>query len=248
MKDEQDKKPNRNRNRRPGTQKVGGQQDKKADEQRKILTSPCRFKNSTRSATRILPPNSSKSCRATAAEEAESRGQGLVIFMRRIHVLSHFCRSLLAGDSSLLLCDDGLPALRGTALSPCSHSPALAQTVHWDPPGGQLGFNQVGQISLVFENCEPDGEPAIAPRGRIQFGRPPFAEQPDQHREFHDVADVLVRLSRAAREQNAASVAFPRSKSKPTRVRSRSRPPATRWAMPPWGIPACRSTTSLPPN
>ena len=35
---------------------------------------------------------------------------------------------------------------------------SLAQSVRWDPPGGQLGFNQVSQLSLVFENCEPDGD------------------------------------------------------------------------------------------
>ncbi len=33
---------------------------------------------------------------------------------------------------------------------------ALAQSVRWDPPSGQLGFNQVSELALVFENCEPD--------------------------------------------------------------------------------------------
>jgi tetratricopeptide (TPR) repeat protein len=33
---------------------------------------------------------------------------------------------------------------------------AFAQVVRWDPPGGQLGFNQVSELSLVFENCEPE--------------------------------------------------------------------------------------------
>ena len=37
----------------------------------------------------------------------------------------------------------------------------LAQSVRWDPPGGQLGFNQVSELSLVFENCEPAGEPQL---------------------------------------------------------------------------------------
>jgi hypothetical protein len=33
-----------------------------------------------------------------------------------------------------------------------------AQTVRWEPPGGQLGFNQRSDIALVFVDCEPDGE------------------------------------------------------------------------------------------
>lgn len=33
---------------------------------------------------------------------------------------------------------------------------AFAQVVRWEPPGGQLGFNQVSDLALVFENCEPD--------------------------------------------------------------------------------------------
>ena len=49
----------------------------------------------------------------------------------------------------------------------------FAQTVHWNPPGGQLGFNQVSQLSLVFEDCEPDGEPKLPAVDGLQFaGRP----------------------------------------------------------------------------
>jgi tetratricopeptide (TPR) repeat protein len=47
-----------------------------------------------------------------------------------------------------------------------------AQTVRWEPPGGQLGFNQVSEIALVFENCEPDGDPALPKVDGLQFGRP----------------------------------------------------------------------------
>ena len=50
--------------------------------------------------------------------------------------------------------------------------PALAQSVHWDPPGGQFGFNQVSQLSLVFEDCEPDGEPRLPVVDGLQFARP----------------------------------------------------------------------------
>jgi tetratricopeptide (TPR) repeat protein len=54
---------------------------------------------------------------------------------------------------------------------------AIAQTVRWDPPAGQLGFNQVSQISLVFENCEPDGAPDLPQVDGLVFGRPSQSSQ-----------------------------------------------------------------------
>jgi tetratricopeptide (TPR) repeat protein len=54
---------------------------------------------------------------------------------------------------------------------------ALAQSVRWDPPGGQLGFNQVSQLSLVFEECEPDGEVEPPAVDGLQFGRPSQSSQ-----------------------------------------------------------------------
>ena len=55
--------------------------------------------------------------------------------------------------------------------------PALAQSVRWDPPGGQLGFNQVSQLSLVFEDCEPDGDPVLPTVDGLQFGTPGRSSQ-----------------------------------------------------------------------
>lgn len=49
---------------------------------------------------------------------------------------------------------------------------AHAQTVRWEPPGGQLGFNQVSDLALVFTDCEPDGDPALPKVEGLQFGRP----------------------------------------------------------------------------
>ncbi|MFZ5496709.1 MAG: BatD family protein [Verrucomicrobiota bacterium] len=45
--------------------------------------------------------------------------------------------------------------------------------MRWDPPGGQLGFNQVSQVSLVFEDCEPDDEPSLPKIDGLQVGGPP---------------------------------------------------------------------------
>ncbi|HRG56044.1 MAG TPA: hypothetical protein PLG56_08400, partial [Lacunisphaera sp.] len=45
----------------------------------------------------------------------------------------------------------------------------LAQSVRWEPPGGQLGFNQVSDLALVFVDCEPDGDPALPKVDALQF-------------------------------------------------------------------------------
>ncbi|RXK53304.1 protein BatD [Oleiharenicola lentus] len=55
--------------------------------------------------------------------------------------------------------------------------PALAQSIRWDPPGGQLGFNQVSQLSLVFEDCEPDNDPKLPTVDGLQFGTPGQSSQ-----------------------------------------------------------------------
>lgn len=47
-----------------------------------------------------------------------------------------------------------------------------AQSVRWDPPAGQLGYNQVSELSLVFEDCEPDGAPQLPAIDGLQIGRP----------------------------------------------------------------------------
>jgi hypothetical protein len=36
-----------------------------------------------------------------------------------------------------------------------------AQSVHWDPPGGTLPVGQTSQLQLVFEDCSPQGTPAV---------------------------------------------------------------------------------------
>ncbi|HWA25503.1 MAG TPA: BatD family protein [Lacunisphaera sp.] len=53
----------------------------------------------------------------------------------------------------------------------------FAQSVRWDPPGGQLGTNQVSKLSLIFEDCEPDGDPRLPVVDGLQFGRPSTSSQ-----------------------------------------------------------------------
>jgi hypothetical protein len=38
---------------------------------------------------------------------------------------------------------------------------ARAQSAQWEPNGGTLAYNQVSELSLVFLDCEPTGEPAL---------------------------------------------------------------------------------------
>ena len=52
---------------------------------------------------------------------------------------------------------------------------APAQSVRWDPPGGQLGFNQVSELALVFENCVPEEGAQLPQVGNLRFGRPAVA-------------------------------------------------------------------------
>lgn len=47
-----------------------------------------------------------------------------------------------------------------------------AQSVRWEPGGGQLGYNQVSELALVFDNCEPDGSFATPDVTGLAFGRP----------------------------------------------------------------------------
>ncbi|HVT73557.1 MAG TPA: BatD family protein [Lacunisphaera sp.] len=68
-------------------------------------------------------------------------------------------------------------ALAAWILLSCLPLRARAQSVHWDPPGGQLGFNQVSELSLVFEDCEPDGEPRLPQVDGLEFGRPSQSSQ-----------------------------------------------------------------------
>jgi len=48
--------------------------------------------------------------------------------------------------------------------------PALAQRVYWEPNAGSLAYGQVSQIQLVFENCEPDGDPKIPAVDGLEMG------------------------------------------------------------------------------
>ena len=42
-----------------------------------------------------------------------------------------------------------------------SFGAAAAQRVYWEPNAGSLAYNQASPLQLVFENCEPDGDPKL---------------------------------------------------------------------------------------
>lgn len=49
---------------------------------------------------------------------------------------------------------------------------ALAQSVHWKPPSGQLDYNQQTSLALVFEDCEPIDGGKIPEVSGLKFGPP----------------------------------------------------------------------------
>ncbi|MGA2445952.1 MAG: BatD family protein [Opitutaceae bacterium] len=53
------------------------------------------------------------------------------------------------------------PLLTFALLLALASGDALAQRVYWEPGAGSLAYNQVSQLQLVFENCQPDGDPKI---------------------------------------------------------------------------------------
>lgn len=54
---------------------------------------------------------------------------------------------------------------------------AAAQSARWEPPGGSLGLNQVSEVALVFENCEPRDSFALPPVDGLVFGRASVSQQ-----------------------------------------------------------------------
>lgn len=54
---------------------------------------------------------------------------------------------------------------------------AHAQSVRWDPAGGQLGFNQVSDLALVFKDCEPSGDVNLPSVAGLEFGNPSVSQQ-----------------------------------------------------------------------
>lgn len=52
-----------------------------------------------------------------------------------------------------------------------------AQSVRWEPGAGQLGYNQVSELSLVFTDCEPDGAPRLPQVDGLTIGSQPSTSQ-----------------------------------------------------------------------
>lgn len=54
----------------------------------------------------------------------------------------------------------------------------FAQSARWEPAGGQLSFNQVSELTLIFEDCEPNGgAPDLPQIDGLFLGRPSVSQQ-----------------------------------------------------------------------
>lgn len=62
----------------------------------------------------------------------------------------------------------------------CAFAGALrlhGQTVRWEPAGGTLAVGQATELSLIFVDCEPNGEVTLPTIPNINLGRPARGEQ-----------------------------------------------------------------------
>jgi len=66
----------------------------------------------------------------------------------------------------LLLC---LPLILAVTLS--------AQSVRWEPAGGTLAMNQVSDLTLIFDQCEPKGDVTLPTVDGLDTGSPSRSEQ-----------------------------------------------------------------------
>lgn len=68
------------------------------------------------------------------------------------------------------------PPLRLLGLLLCFALPSFAQSARWEPSGGSLPRDQVSQLALVFENCEPSAPPSLPSTPMLEFGNPGRSE------------------------------------------------------------------------
>ena len=54
---------------------------------------------------------------------------------------------------------------------------ARAQTVKWNPPGGQLGYGKTNRLSLIFDGCEPADAFNLPAIDGLDISRPSRSEQ-----------------------------------------------------------------------
>ena len=52
-----------------------------------------------------------------------------------------------------------------------------AQTVRWEPGSGTLALNQVSELTLIFDQCEPKGAVSLPTVPNLDFGTPSRSEQ-----------------------------------------------------------------------
>lgn len=77
-----------------------------------------------------------------------------------------------AGASRVRSRARGASAVLVLALGLIASSPALAQSVHWNPPI-ELALGQIAKVELVFEQCAPEGDVEFPPTPAFEVLGPP---------------------------------------------------------------------------
>src|SRR5208283_4599692 len=60
-----------------------------------------------------------------------------------------------------------IPSCLILLMLPCAI--AADQRVYWEPNAGSLAYGQASPLQLVFENCEPDGDPKLPPLDGLEL-------------------------------------------------------------------------------
>lgn len=93
---------------------------------------------------------------------------------------------------------------------------AHAQSVRWEPSGGTLAFNQLSELRLVFEQCEPEGTVALPDIPGLAVSQPPNRSESTSIRvvNFNSTTTRTVVLSYRVRPTERLNVAIPAFKVK----------------------------------
>lgn len=83
----------------------------------------------------------------------------------------------------------------------------FAQSARWDPPGGRLPQNLLSELGLVFENCEPKGNPVVPKTPGLMISLRPGRSESISIVNFTKTSTIGLRF--AVRLEEKKSVTIP---------------------------------------